>query len=537
MNDRGGATATRLVAVALGALFAGFAALYGWQAWHHGTPWLFSDELKLTLLSRAIAETGHAAWRGEPHSFETLYTYLTAPAWWTDDTKTAYTVVKAIGVAAMASVIFPSYALARMVASRPASLFAAAAAGAIPALAYSSLIIEEPLAYPYSALALFLTVKALVTRSRWWIGGAVAVALVGPWIRGQLSLLTAILGLATVLFVATGPWARKRLRTWSTWDRVGAGVLLCGALILLNELLAKHSDAWNVSTRIAKGRIFDLGLQAGSALTIGLGVLPVVVGLALMLSFGENASPARRAFACTFWAALCAFTTYTAIKAAYLSTVFATRVEERNLIYVAPLLFAATAIWLDRPRLRLVPAGAALLFVLFLIVRKPYQLDYPYFEAPGTGIVVLANREFNWSNDYERTILLWVLGFVALVGLLPTALSAARRSVSETWAAAARGMLVALAVVLIAWNLTGEIYTARGFNDLSSRFVRNLPKPLDWVDEATGGKPVVYLGQRIQDPNGVWLTEFWNRSIKKVWSTDGTAPGPAPVLTLSLIHI
>ena len=33
------------------------------------------------------------------------------------------------------------------------------------------------------------------------------------------------------------------------------------------------------------------------------------------------------------------------------------------------------------------------------------------------------------------------------------------------------------------------------------------------------------------DQNGEWLTEFWNRSIKAVWSLDGTAQGPGPVLT------
>ena len=39
-------------------------------------------------------------------------------------------------------------------------------------------------------------------------------------------------------------------------------------------------------------------------------------------------------------------------KAAYLSTVFSTTVVERNLIYLAPLLFVATALALERGRLR-----------------------------------------------------------------------------------------------------------------------------------------------------------------------------------------
>ena len=36
------------------------------------------------------------------------------------------------------------------------------------------------------------------------------------------------------------------------------------------------------------------------------------------------------------------------------------------------------------------------------------------------------------------------------------------------------------------------------------------------------------------DQNGIWPLEFWNRSLKRVWSLDGTAPGPGPTLTPDL---
>ena len=38
------------------------------------------------------------------------------------------------------------------------------------------------------------------------------------------------------------------------------------------------------------------------------------------------------------------------------------------------------------------------------------------------------------------------------------------------------------------------------------------------------------------DPTGVYLTEFFNRSVTKVWSTDGTAPGPGAILTPDLLE-
>jgi hypothetical protein len=97
-------------------------------------------------------------------------------------------------------------------------------------------------------------------------------------------------------------------------------------------------------------------------------------------------------------------------------------------------------------------------------------------------------------------------------------------------------VLAALAAVVVAWSLTGEVYSAIGFRDGADQFVANLPKPIDWVDRATGRRATVYYGQQIPPgPDGVWLTEFWNRSIRKVWSTDGTAPGPGPTVSPDLV--
>ena len=90
-------------------VFAWLCLVYGFEAWLHGTPWLFTDELELTQLSRAIAATGHAARRGEPHSFDTLYTYLLAPAWWIHGVESAYSAAKYIGVATMTCTLFPAW--------------------------------------------------------------------------------------------------------------------------------------------------------------------------------------------------------------------------------------------------------------------------------------------------------------------------------------------------------------------------------------------------------------------------------------------
>ena len=54
---------------------------------------------------------------------------------------------------------------------------------------------------------------------------------------------------------------------------------------------------------------------------------------------GEQWTRELRAFVAVAAAGVLTFGLYTAVKAAYLSTVFSTVVEERNLIYLAPLCF------------------------------------------------------------------------------------------------------------------------------------------------------------------------------------------------------
>src|SRR5207244_6634005 len=206
--------------------------------------------------------------------------YLTAPAWLASDTHAAYSIAKYIGVAVMASTVFPVYGLARMLVSRPAALFAAAAAAAIPALAYSSMLVEEPLAYPYSALCLFLIFRTLVRPTRWWIVGTIAAAIVAPFVRGELVGLWAVIVLALLFLVwqtdRVGRWRAE----WTTWDWVGFVVLLLGAAVTVSAVLGKGSFEWLISTDHYKRRIFDFGLNAGGALALGLGVFPLVARLA-----------------------------------------------------------------------------------------------------------------------------------------------------------------------------------------------------------------------------------------------------------------
>ena len=524
-----------LAALPLAMVFVWLSALYAIEAYAHGTPWLFADELEWTQLSRAFEATGHAARRGEPISLigKSLYAVLIAPAWAIRDTQSSYQLAKLINVVAMTATAFPAYFLARMLVRKPAAVFVAAGAVSIPALSYTSFLIPEVIAYPYFAVCLLCMVKALAFRDRRWIAPAVALALAAPLVRGQLVVIPAIFALSAVYLVWAGAHGQRLRRDWTRWDRVGAFVLAVGALILLNRLVGSHSQIWQTTSEHWKGRIYDYGAWSAGALAIGLGLLPVVAGIASLWTPSGASDRLYQVYRAVFASSLLTVTLYTGVKAAYLSTVFASRIEERNMIYLSPLFLLGTAVCLEwrRPRWPGLAAGAAT--GLYLVLHTPYQLDHPYFEAPGYANLVTANRNFAMTPSTMR---IWLLGILAV----SVALLAASRGLEDTRRASARRhggrFFAVVASAVLFWTISGEIGASISSNEFSRTLLRNFGSPPNWVDRATGNGSVLFLGQHIRDSNGIWLVEFWNRSIKQVWSLDGSAPGPGPTVSPDLIR-
>lgn len=504
-------------------VFVWLTLVYAWQAVLVETPWLFTDELELTQLARSIADSGQPMRRDQEYWFAPLSAILTSPAWLLDGARASYDAMKYIDVVLMTAAIFPAYGLARFVASPRAALFAATGSVCIPAFMYSALLLEEPLAYAWSTLALFLIVRALATRTRRAIVLAAAVALAAPAVRTQLAVLPAIFALSALWLAWTSDAGRQWWRSWSRGDWIGAAALALGIVVVVNEIVSHASFSWLVATRFYKERMLEYGLWAGGAFAIGIGFLPMVAGLAaLWPARDEERTRAHVAFVTVLAASIAAFGFYTAVKATYLSTVFATRVAERNLIYLAPLFFAATALWLDRPRVRPVALAVAAAFTALLVATTEVALDYPYFEAPGFSILALANRELALPLDTIKDLLPAAALAAGALLLLPLALRGRRLR---------GGYLATVAVLVLAWNVTGQLAASDGSRDISERFLENFPDPPNWIDRATGGAPTMYLGQDIVDPTGIWLMEFWNRSLRYVWSLDGTAPGPGPTST------
>jgi hypothetical protein len=519
-----------LSAVPLLVVYFALAALYAWQASRRPVPTIFTDELELTQLARAIADTGEPARRGVPYDgLASLVAYVLAPVWWLGSSTASWAAAKLVLVLAMTATVFPAYGLARMVVPKWYALAAAGASVAVPALAYSPILVEEPLAYPVSTTALWLIARSLERPTWGRVAAAFAISVVAVLTRTQLAVLFAVFALGLLWIVWQSEPARRWRTEWSTWDWVGAVTLAIGIAFALAAAMGHASTAWRNTMLAFKDRIFENASWALGALAIGVGVLPVLIGVAaLARPRSEERDPRTRAFITTSVAALIVFAAYAGIKGAYNSTVFSTLVVERNLIYLCPILFVATALAFARGIGRGWAIACAAVFTLYVVTAVPLRLDqYPYYEAHGLSIAAFANRELGWSEATIEGVLVaaCVVGFavtVALKLLRP-------HSVAFAWVAGTA------AVAVVAWSMTGQVYAAEGERVFSERIDHNLPRPYDWVEEATGGGSVVVVGQQISDATGIWLTEFFNPSVRKIWSLDGSAQTVGgPILTPDL---
>jgi hypothetical protein len=512
------------------ALYLALAALYAWQAWRRETPTIFTDELELTQLSRSIAETGSPARRGSDYErLASLYAYLTAPAWWLPTVSDAFGAIKLLGVLVMTGAMLPAYGLARLAVGPGWALAAAALTGAAPALSYAPFLVEEPLAYLTSTLALYLIARFALQPS--WTALIVSVGgcMVGAWSRTQLVVLFPTL-LLVVLAVA---WRTERFRryraTWTRWDWVGAGVLAVGALMALSAFMGHRSQEWYVSTLQFKDRMLEYGLWAAGALTIGLGVVPLVAGLAALVPpRGETLTPGRRAYVTTAVAAIVCYGWYTGIKAAWISATFSLDTVERNLIYLVPVLAVGTALLLERRAARWWAVLATGGLAVYLVTTTPLSFAaFPNYNAHGLAIASLPNRLWSWTFETVETTLLWV-ALVATALVLAVGLLRRRPRLGS-------GLAVAVVGLTVAWSLTAQVYAADAERDFSDRMADGITRPFDWIDRTVDGADVVVFGQQLKGlENALWLTEFWNRSITRMWSVDGSAPGPGPTLTPDL---
>jgi hypothetical protein len=507
-----------LAAYPIVAAYLALLVLYAWQTTRIPSPWIFTDELNWSLLSRAIAHTGHPALRGQPAPVRSLYAYFLAPAWWAGATGPGYAAAKYLNAVVMTASIFPAYGLGRLFLPKLHSFVAAVAAAAIPSLALTGVLMPESLAYFWSTLAIYAGARALLRPTKVNVPVAAVLIVVSPFVRDQLRVLVLAALLAVLIAIATSPTGRELFRSWSWGERFRAGVLALGLVIVCDVLLIHHSYEWLIGTHFWR-HAFTYGVWAAGAFAIGVGVLPVVLALAWLLHGQVETRAERMLFAVStsviFW-----FVVYTAVKASYIATQFAIRVEERNLIYLSPIVFVLAARYVADRRVRVVPLAVSTAVVGWLIWATPYHAyEHLYSDAFGLSILQWLNQTWYWTVSDLRWLLYGILAASVVFAL------------ALRWTRAAAIAAIVVGALVVGWNLTGEISAADQAVSPGKAQRSLIPSPPDWIDETNGRAQSFFIGKSLQNSNAFWTTEFWNQSIGQVWSVDASAPPPGPTRT------
>jgi len=508
--------------------FGVVAGVLVWQSLQRQTPTIFSDELEMTQISRGIAEHGRPERRGVAYEFTTLVPWLTAPFWWIGSVATAYDAIKAFQAVVMSAAIFPAYGIARHVVPRPWAIVAATLTVTVPALAYAPTLKEEAFAYTASAVALYLVIRAAASPSAASIGLAVGGTILAAATKTQLVVLFPVLAAGLAVAAWRSEAARRRRRGWSRWEWTAAGLVGAIVAVLAYVVAALGSTEIEVATTDLPGEMWRYGTWAVGGWAIGVGIAPAIALLAsLARPRAAFASSGVAAFAAVSAAAIVCVVLYAAVKAATLSTIGFSLIVERNVIFLTPLAMVGLASLLAHRDARWSAIVLATAVCVLLVDRTPVEVRNPYFESHGVAIQAWANTELRWSAEKIRTVR-WILAVGAGAVLLAIVLLRRLPRLALPLAAT-------LAAAVAAWGIVGELHADRGERDFTRMFAGGLPDPRTWVDRAAGDGDVTVLGQEMgQLRQDIWLTEFWNRRIRNVWSVDGTAPNPGPTLTPDL---
>ncbi len=487
------------------------------------------DELIYSELAKSFAEARDLLIRDRSLPYFTLYSVFVSPAWLADDAGTALRVAKGMNAVLMSLVAVPVYFWGRRLAGPGLALVAAVLTLAMPPLLYTGMVMTENAFLPAFVAAMFALATALErpTLARQAIVlGAVALACA---IRLQGVVLVAVVATAIVAKVlldvrAADAPSRRRvflsgLRSFTpTLGTLGLAVVGYVAVAALRgRSLATGLGAYETVTtldyslmEVLRWSVYHLG-----ELMFAVGVVPacafVILSVSAAASRGRVTTPSERAFVATVGAAVIWLV---AVTGAFAS-VMGPRIQERNVFYLAPLLFLALVLWLARGAERPVGATvAATILPVALLVPIPFE------------------------RLVNETILSDTFGFIPLLRvstLAPTGMDDVRLLVAAGVAAACvltaalppRIAIVALPAAVFGF-LALSSYSVLGSLRVVSQNVRGVTavENPSWIDDRIGRSQraaFVYTGA-LPNPNILWQTELWNRSLGDVLNFGAREP-------------
>ena len=500
------------------AIVAGSFAVRAWLARGMLGPFIMVDELIYSELGRSLADSRELLVRDvSSPGYGIVYPALISPAYAVFERLTdAYAAVKTLNALVMSLAAIPAYFLARRVVGQGLSLLAAVLAVSLPSLVYTGSVMTENAFYPVflvTALLLTLVLERPTTARQVALLLAVGVAAATRVQAVVLlpALLTAPLLLA--LFRREGLRAGLRPFRWLYGIVFGAGALLLVAQLVRGKSLSDLLGAYSIvgESDYELGEVLRYALYHVAELDLYLGVVPVAATIVLLGCSRSLDRPLQAvlatALAVTFWLVL--------VVSAFAS-VFAQRIQERNLFVVVPLFLVLLLAWVDRgaprPRVLALAAAAAAAGLVLLI---PFE-RFIDTSALSDTLMVLP-----WWSVQDHVGLEWVaelalalaLGLAALFVFLP------------------RRYALALPLVVLAYYAAvfhpiwaGEHGVKQASAGAVFQGIRGAPR--DWIDAALppdAQAAVLWTGRA--DRFTVNQNEFFNRTVGPVYYLRQPTPG------------
>ena len=487
-------------------------------------PWIMVDELLYSELAKSFAATGEFLIRGEHHgAYAVVYPVLIAPAYRLfASVPDAYAAAKTIGAVAMSLAALPAYFLGRRVLRPPYALAGAALALAIPSMLYTGTLMSETVFYPIFlavALTLVLALERPTPRRQLLVLGACLVAFLA---RTQAIVLLPAVATAPI---AVG-WLDRRGRRALADFRLLYGALAAAVVAVLAVQLARGHSPYDVlgtysvtgHAHYSPGEVLRWLLFHVAELDLYLGIAPFAA-LLVLGAIGRSLDRPLR----VFLAAAIPLSAWLILEVATFASTWSSRVEERNMLYVAPLFLIALLAWIERgmPRPRRATAAAAL-----VAATLPGTLPYDRLVSESAKSDTLALLPLWWLRESvvsSATIPL-------LVVLVALAIAAACVFLSPRWA-------LALPLVVAVWF----VFTTERVEDFDHGFHESSKGALfqgittgkpDWIDRAVGRDAdvaFVFSGKNPTDqPLTLWENEFFNRSVGRVYDLRRPSMGELP---------
>ena len=493
------------------------AALRVWLVRAMPAPFVFVDELIYSELAKSVADAGSFAVRGVPTSgYSTLYPLLLAPAYALFDAlPSAYALAKATNAVAMSFAAVPAWLVTRRVAGRGLSLLCAVIAVAIPSMAYTATLVTETLFYPVALFFAWTFLRVLERPSGGRIAVLAAALVAAVATRSQAIGFVGAVVLAPFLLalLRRDPGVLRRFAPF-LGGTIGLGLLVVVAQLARGRSLSDLLGAYSVVGEggYDAGNVLRFWLWHVEELTLYVAVVPVVALVVLLWQARELPARVQEHLAAT----LGLIATSTLVVGAFASRFASDRVQDRYLFFLAPLLVAVLAAWVElgapRPRVPLVvgafvAVGLVVVFPYVRFIGEPAKSDT-------FGLLPLwtANAHL-LAGSYWATVLAVALGLVALLALIPV-----RHAVVVPI------VLLGVFVVLSRPVWSGPHGVLRSGEGALFQGIRGVPR--DWIDGSVPtGDEVAVLWTGRADRFTVNQNEFFNRRVGRVYYTSQPTPG------------